>query len=82
MKKPLFFYSHVFTFLLCFQSFFTSMLLTDTKSENNTWSSHDHVLALFVCLLLTGTSALLTLLVPRIVEIEHMINFKNDLIDK
>jgi len=34
---------------------------------------------LFVCLLLNGTSALFRPLVPRIVEIEHMNQVKNDL---
>jgi len=35
--------------------------------------------SLFVCFLLNGTSALFRPLVPRIVEIEHMIDVKNDL---
>jgi len=33
----------------------------------------------FVCLLLNGTSALFRQLLPRIVEVEHMRQFKNDL---
>jgi len=35
--------------------------------------------ALFVCLLVNGTSALFRPLVPRIVEIEHTNHVKNDL---